>query len=419
MIAATLASREGRTVLIESRAAVVVAQSDQEQHPWGVWQFPTIRRLADNDLEVTFSRTVDDASLDSADKRYPDAPFISADGGQTWQETDEPLSARCCCRLQDGTTLRLNSPAEADIPKAQLPGGFPFEHGYGGIYTIRDPLRMPQGPEPWHLVRTRPGQAPERIPAHIDDPDHGVICYDPPEAAHAVVRWRCLEQILELSDGSLLAVGYGAPLQSDRKPLPKWASYCLKSADGGESWRTHGTIAHDPDQPLAGYTEPQATVLPDGSLLAVLRTECSKTGSMYRTRSTDGGETWSAPEELWPFGVLPQLLTLENGVTVMAFGRPGVHLLFSDDGKGEHWQAPIHLVVESFEGTGLAGESFGFQKGEDPSGRPKQTRTSGYTGLVATGPDSFMIAYDQFDYPNADGVARKTILAQAFAIGRR
>ena len=50
------------------------------------------------------------------------------------------------------------------------------------------------------------------------------------------------------------------------------------------------------------------------------------------------------------------------------------------------------------------------------SGPPKQTRTSGYTNLVATGPDSFLVAYDQFDFPNADGRPRKTILVRAVRV---
>lgn len=90
------------------------------------------------------------------------------------------------------------------------------------------------------------------------------------------------------------------------------------TSNGGVSWHVHGTTAHDRDQPLAGDTEPQATGLPVGSLLAVLRTECNKTGPMYRTRSTDGGKTWPAPEDLRPSGVLPQLLTLDNAVTVLS-----------------------------------------------------------------------------------------------------
>ena len=64
----------------------------------------------------------------------------------------------------------------------------------------------------------------------------------------------------------------------------------------------------------------------------------------------------------------------------------------------------------------MKGESYGYQKGEDPKGRPKQTRTSGYMGLIATGPNSFLVAYDQFDYPNKEGKPRKAILVRKVTV---
>ena len=137
---------------------------------------------------------------------------------------------------------------------------------------------------------------------------------------------------------------------------------------------------------------------------------------MYRTRSTDGGKTWTKPEKFCPFGVLPQLVTLGNGITVLSYGRPGVHLMFSNDPEGKKWEQPVHLVVESFERTGITGEGYGFQKGETPKGRPKRTRTSGYTSMIPTGKDSFIIVYDQFDYPNKEGEPRKTILVRKFTV---
>jgi len=395
----------------------IVAQSATDKHPWGVWQFPSIVRLEDDLLEVTFSRTVDSASLDSASKRHPAAAFTSGDHGQTWQEAPEASGSRNACRLQDGDVIRLETSPEADIAREALPQGYPFDHGYSGVYTIRDPLQMPEGMERHYLLRRQAGAGDwERLPATVDDPDGGIICYDPPDAGYSVVRWRRCEYVVEMPDGSLLGVYYGARLGPDRKPYAKWQSYCLRSTDCGRTWRFRATIARDDSHPLAGYTEPHVTVLPDGSLLAALRTECAKSGPMYRTRSTDGGVTWGPLEQLWPFGVLPQLLTLENGVTVLAFGRPGVHLLFSHIGRGQDWGSPVHLVVESFDGTGIQGEGYGYQKGEDPGSRPKQTRTSGYTSLVPTGPDSFLIAYDQFDYPNAEGRPRKTILVRSFRV---
>jgi hypothetical protein len=304
-----------------------------------------------------------------------------------------------------------------DMPKADLPTPHSRAHGYKGVYMIRDPLRMPQGSTAYHLAHKPAGREEwQRTPALLDDPDGGLVCYDPPGSDHAVVHGWTFEQIAEIPDGSLLAVGYGFRLGPDRVPRPKWESYCLRSNDAGNTWRFHGIIGRNDRDPLAGYTEPQVTVLRDGSLLAVLRTECAKTGPMYRTRSIDGGKTWEPPEKLWPFGVLPQLLTLKNGVTVLSFGRPGVHLLISKDGQGREWENRTSLVVESFEGTGISGEGYGFQKGENPRGRPRQTRTSGYTGLVATGPDRFLVAYDQFDYPNAAGNPRKTILVRSCTV---
>jgi hypothetical protein len=137
---------------------------------------------------------------------------------------------------------------------------------------------------------------------------------------------------------------------------------------------------------------------------------------MWRTRSTDGGKTWDPPERFWPFGVLPRLLTLKNGVTVLSFGRPGAHLLFSRDAKRGKWEGLTTLVAESFAGTGIRSEDYGFQKSKDGQGKPKQTRTSGYTDLAPAGPDTFLVAYDQFDYPNDKGQPRKTILVRKVVV---
>jgi hypothetical protein len=224
-------------------------------------------------------------------------------------------------------------------------------------------------------------------------------------------------RVVELPKGGLLAILYGFRLRPDRTPLPKYSSWCVRSGDQGRTWAFQGVIGGTGDPPLAGYTEPDVTVLPDGTLLAALRTECARPGPLYVSRSQDEGKTWSVPEQAAPFGVLPRLLTLKNGVTVMAFGRPGTHLLFSRDGR--KWEQFTPLVTESLKGAGIAGEGAGFQKGEDPAGRPKQTRTSGYTDLFATGPDSFLVAYDQFDHPDAEGKPRKTILVRSVTVTDR
>src|SRR5215469_18119879 len=90
-------------------------------------------------------------------------------------------------------------------------------------------------------------------------------------------------------------------------------------------------------------------------------------------------------------GCSPGLLELENGVLVLSFGRPGVWLSFSLDG-GYSWTKPQSIIAG------------------DPE-KP-MIHSSGYTSLLALGKDSFLLAYDDWQMPNAKGEPCKTILVR-------
>jgi Neuraminidase (sialidase) len=68
---------------------------------------------------------------------------------------------------------------------------------------------------------------------------------------------------------------------------------CFLSDDGGATWRRSVTMLTPPDSIASGYQEPGVVELADGTLLMLIRTSA---GVLYRSRSTDGGETWSAAE---------------------------------------------------------------------------------------------------------------------------
>ena len=87
-------------------------------------------------------------------------------------------------------------------------------------------------------------------------------------------------------------------------------------------------------------------------------------------------------------GVLPRLLRLTNGLVALSLGRPGVQLRFCADGRGKTWTQPIELL------------SYPDEKGDV---------SCGYTSLLATGPDRFLISYSDFKYRNAAGEIRKAI----------
>src|SRR5262245_36994158 len=58
---------------------------------------------------------------------------------------------------------------------------------------------------------------------------------------------------------------------------------------------------------------------------------------MYVSRSSDGGKTWSVPEQFADRGVCPHLITLTNGIIVCSYSRPGAFVIFSDD-NGKTWK---------------------------------------------------------------------------------
>ena len=192
---------------------------------------------------------------------------------------------------------------------------------------------------------------------------------------------------------------------NDRKPDPLWHTFVYRSTDSGHSWQVQGRLLYEGDPTAdprharrAGFTEPALEVLPDGSLLCVMRTtDGVGIGPMYSTRSTDLGRTWTTPKAFTRNGVLPRLLQLDNGVLVLSSGRPGVQLRFSMDGKGETWTKPFEM---------LAHQTDAYQS------------SCGYTNLLATGPDRFLLIYSDFRYVTESGELRKAIKVREVRVRR-
>lgn len=93
--------------------------------------------------------------------------------------------------------------------------------------------------------------------------------------------------------------------------------------------------------------EPSAIQLPDGTLLCHFRAE-NGLFTVFQTRSTDGGKTWSEPEQLLSDrgGSPPHLYLHSSGVLISVYGyrnEPyGVRLMLSSD-MGETWKTDIVL----------------------------------------------------------------------------
>ncbi len=148
--------------------------------------------------------------------------------------------------------------------------------------------------------------------------------------------------ILQTSDGSLLASMYGRFVGDKR-----YRSVLVRSKDRGANWEYFSTIAYDPDVDGEGLCEPCVVELAGGDLFSVMRVGSGQ--PMRAVRSSDGGNSWAPPLKLPPYtaSVFPDLVPMSSGILACSFGRPGCHLMFSLDGKGDRWTKAVTV----FEGT--------------------------------------------------------------------
>ncbi|GAB3431123.1 sialidase family protein [Flindersiella endophytica] len=118
-------------------------------------------------------------------------------------------------------------------------------------------------------------------------------------------------RIAEAPDGTLLAPLYGK--------LPSDATFSrlsvVRSVDGGLTWPAAGEVFLPTPGP--GAAEPVLTVLPDGSVTALIRHDDHPS---QLTRSHDNGVTWSPLEPTNLMTSSADTLVLHDGAVFVAFG---------------------------------------------------------------------------------------------------
>ena len=169
-------------------------------------------------------------------------------------------------------------------------------------------------------------------------------------------------KMAQLPNGDVLAPAYSIFKGDSQQRL---RAYLLRSRDQGRTWDYYATIAHEPVDPsphlpgqYVGTCEPSITLLADGRMLAMLRTQYAHPPAEYKPMavcwSDDHGKTWTKPEATRPhlMCISPTLVTLDNGVVACQYGRPGFHVAFSLD-HGRTWQDRIsfsHQVEPTLTG---------------------------------------------------------------------
>lgn len=380
---------DGTVLKIKLEEPVVVSVAEKTEK-WGYYQFPNIARRSDNLLVATWSMAED--AITSYGKGG-NGFKVSSDGGKTWN-TAGPGAIYGGLVLPNGDRIAIYTPPALKVTEIQLPKPVGFnEEAYGrrfGYYRLDE---LPENLQGVYINRITRGET-KWTKEHAALVDSHAIRYTD-SGMFPVVWWGDMKTV---SDNSIVAGIYPAFYENENGRVDPSGVSFYRSTDNGHNWKVQGRIPYQPDliadpkggKRLAlGFTEPGFEILQDGTFLCVMRTTDGYGNSpMYISRSKDQGITWTKPMPFTAAGVLPRLLQLENGVTVLASGRPGVQLRFSTDGKGEKWTDPFELL---------------------PFDNEKETVSCGYTELLVTGSDRFLVIYSDFTYRNGKNEIRKAI----------
>lgn len=384
----TGASSAGAEPRLELGEPVTVTLAPPDVRGWGPYQFPGLERLQDGTIQLSFHVEADSATAYGR----PAARAVSADEGRTWkllprQDSVDGTAAawqQPPLLLPNGDTIWAVQQRPLEVAGLKLPmepiGRF-ANYTLVAYYRIAD--LPPACADGWYLMRqTAGGVAPRKERATVRLPGE-LRC-----VTERVMPRPWLQTLFLAPDRSIWAVQYDTRLVGDGFKKHWWAMI-LRSTDGGRSFDLWSEIPYLPDadaDPKAaergGFTEPTVCFMADGAAVCLLRTTDDKgPGPLYIARSTDQGRTWSRPAVFDDLGVWPQMLRLNNGVTLAAYGRPGLYVRGTADPAGLSWGKRLTVV---------------------PPGKIS-TDTCSYTALLPLGDDRALLAYSEFNLPDAEG----------------
>jgi len=255
-------------------------------------------------------------------------------------------------RAANGDLLTLVGPAirrssdngltwHADDP---MPEGY---HGHSLMHAAADSsvnLYRIEGGGPWQI---QTATSKDHGRTWSDWRDVGTITF-PPELPFDLVSQG---RLLETKDGSLLMLCMGlspredTPILQGRWTMKGWhpsMNFCLRSTDGGQTWSAPINMDGPPyDNSFPQFhkegSEISAAQTKEGKILAMMRPIFS--GVMWETWSEDDGQTWTPMmRSAFPmYGCFGALTTTSSGFLIIGGRFPGLGVQVSYD-SGMTWQ---------------------------------------------------------------------------------
>jgi len=380
---------------------VVVSQAEPGVVKWGMWQFPSnIARMRDGGIALQYSVGQDTVA------GYKSAFAVSYDQGDSWREV-EHFPSPAGLLLKNGDILRPKTILGLNTDWIELT---PYDRRWRWVFVEYDLYLTDDIPHLLRGIRLErcvPGSNTFIMERHrVNTPgEYMVVTRDLSHHPYGTdgdfLNAQFCHRLRLAPDGSVWMLTYQ---NMKREGDPLYASSFHVSNDNGKTFEYRSHIAHDesfelppekwiyPGEVYEGFCEPDIAFMPDGSIICIMRNGGKL--PMFIMRSTDDGYNWSRPVPFDDFGVIPGIAQLENGATVVVYGRPGVHVRATDDPQGLGWGDRLSIISTERSSPLYGGSS------------------CGNCGIMALDSDTVLVTYSDFEYPNPDGVLVKTILAQ-------
>ncbi|MSP11990.1 MAG: exo-alpha-sialidase [Chloroflexi bacterium] len=345
---------------------IVLGQPQQVTAGTAFCWFPYLSKFSGGNLLLTHSLQADaDVGLRAM------AVMVSRDHGQTWDLSYD---------VSHGPAVRISLPDN----------------------TIAGPTfsPIPDPPGQWrnfrvHYVRYEAGGAGYKLEpwaARILDLPRDVAPWKGPSR-----YWQA--EIALVGDAVKVDGRYvtTCPLRFQGDPL--YSCVALASDDNGYTWRYLSTMvtAEAISDAREGFDEPCMLQLSNGDLMCVSRVGSGRDQALARVYSSDGGKSWSPPDRLPAFSVMPAIRRLHNGVIALSTGRPGIYLWLSTDPRGTSWQM-VDIVAHHNQWAPNATHKINPELSPDPQKRHAADQTTAYTALVEIEPNQLLLVYDRIPF---------------------